>query len=62
MNSTRPAHVKPPAYLSANRPVPQPETTVPEATVPETSEHGGPNGLEPTRYRDWENNGICWDF
>ena len=25
-------------------------------------EGGGPKGLEPTRYGDWENNGICWDF
>ena len=22
-------------------------------------EHGGPKGKEPTRYGDWENNGIC---
>lgn len=25
-------------------------------------EIGGPKGLEPTRYGDWENNGRCWDF
>ena len=25
-------------------------------------EMGGPNGLEPTRYGDWENNGRCTDF
>jgi hypothetical protein len=25
-------------------------------------EHGGPKGREPTRYGDWENNGIAWDF
>lgn len=25
-------------------------------------EVGGPKGLEPTRYGDWENNGRCWDF
>jgi len=27
--------------------------------VPET---GGPAGLEPTRYGDWERNGRCVDF
>jgi len=25
-------------------------------------EIGGPKGLEPTRYGDWERNGICRDF
>ena len=25
-------------------------------------EVGGPKGLEPTRYGDWERNGICYDF
>lgn len=25
-------------------------------------EHGGPKGLEPTRYGDWEKNGRCIDF
>jgi hypothetical protein len=56
MNSSRPAHVKPPAYLSKSPPVPEPEP------IPEQAESGGPKGLEPTRYNDWENNGICWDF
>ncbi|MHC8441397.1 MAG: DUF1674 domain-containing protein [Candidatus Eutrophobiaceae bacterium] len=26
------------------------------------AEYGGPNGLEPTRYGDWERNGRCVDF
>lgn len=26
------------------------------------SEAGGPPGLEPTRYGDWERNGRCIDF
>jgi hypothetical protein len=30
--------------------------------IPPTNEVGGPKGLEPTRYGDWENNGRCWDF
>ena len=25
-------------------------------------ELGGPEGLEPTRYGDWERKGICYDF
>jgi hypothetical protein len=25
-------------------------------------EYGGPRGLEPTRYGDWEKNGRCIDF
>jgi len=52
----RPPNLKPPAYLSKSPPVPEPE----EAKVGE--EFGGPKGREPTRYGDWENNGICWDF
>jgi hypothetical protein len=53
----RPDHVKPPAYLSESPPVPAPET--PPAT---SEEWGGPKGEEPTRYGDWENKGIAWDF
>ena len=26
------------------------------------TEYGGPKGLEPTRYGDWEKNGRCSDF
>lgn len=35
---------------------PQPPEGTPEA------EHGGPAGLEPTRYGDWEKKGRCIDF
>jgi hypothetical protein len=28
----------------------------------ETEEYGGPKGLEPTRYGDWEKKGRCIDF
>lgn len=52
----RPPHVKAPAHLSPSPPVPEPG---PEA---DAEEHGGPKGEEPTRYGDWENKGICWDF
>lgn len=34
---------------------PTPETEAPEET-------GGPKGLEPTRFGDWEVNGRCSDF
>lgn len=50
----RPAHVKPPAYLSQNPPVPEPEQ--------KTSEQEDPLGLDPTRYGDWELKGIAVDF
>ena len=56
MTGRRPAHVKPPAYLSKSPPVPAPEEPA------EKEEHGGPKGKEPTRYGDWEAKGICWDF
>jgi hypothetical protein len=52
----RPAHVKPPDYLSENPPLPRPAKADPQ------EEHGGPKGEEPTRYGDWESNGRCWDF
>ena len=29
---------------------------------PEKVEIGGPKGLEPTRYGDWEKAGRCFDF
>ena len=32
-----------------------------EAT-PQAAEEGGPAGLEPTRYGDWERKGIAVDF
>jgi hypothetical protein len=31
-------------------------------TVPVAKEFQGPKGPEPTRYGDWENNGIASDF
>lgn len=51
----RPDHVKPPAYLSKSPPVPAPApvTQTPPAREP-------PH--DPTRYGDWERNGIAVDF
>ena len=54
----RPAHVKPPAYLSQNPPVPEPE----QAPGRTGSEQDDPLGLDPTRYGDWELKGIAVDF
>ncbi len=31
-------------------------------TPAQADERGGPKGLEPTRYGDWERKGICYDF
>jgi hypothetical protein len=44
----RPDHVKPPAYLSKNTPVPTPAVD--------------PLGRDPVRYGDWELKGIAIDF
>lgn len=51
----RPDHVKPPAYLSRNPPVPAPEEAPPAPAA-------GPDPHEPTRYGDWEHKGIAVDF
>ena len=49
----RPDHLKPPAYLTPNKPVPKPSE--PKATE-------DPLGKNPTRYGDWEHKGIAIDF
>jgi len=49
----RPRHVKPPAHLSPNKPVPKPAPA---------KESDDPMGLDPTRYGDWELKGIAVDF
>jgi hypothetical protein len=33
-----------------------------QADTVQPREIGGPKGLEPTRYGDWEYNGRCTDF
>ena len=43
----------------ADKPTPKPE---PEAANEKVPEFGGREGLEPTRYGDWEKNGRCIDF
>ena len=34
----------------------------PSAKTTTKNEIGGPKGLEPTRYGDWESKGRCYDF
>ncbi len=50
----RPDHVKPPAYLTKNTPVPAPE----DKPRPQND----PLGRDPVRYGDWELKGIAIDF
>ena len=57
MSGKRPAHVKPPAHLSPNPPVP-----APEEVKPGEDWGGRKNGMDPTRYGDWELKGIAVDF
>ncbi|MDO6416589.1 DUF1674 domain-containing protein [Sphingomonas sp. BIUV-7] len=50
----RPPNVTPPAHLSKSPPVPEPRASD-EAPDPDRL-------LAPTRYGDWERNGIAIDF
>ncbi|MDB5737985.1 MAG: hypothetical protein JWO65_1653 [Sphingomonas bacterium] len=54
--SKRPAHLKKPAHWD-NPPVPKPEKAI--EGPPGDGSH---DGLEPTRYGDWERKGIAIDF
>jgi len=50
----RPSHVKPPAHLSKNPPVPKPD---PLGNAEEIKD-----SKDPTRYGDWVRKGIAVDF
>jgi hypothetical protein len=39
-----------------------PAQTIVPTPAGKPSEVGGPKGLEPTRYGDWERDGRCVDF
>lgn len=54
----RPPHVKPPAYLSPDTPVPVPQSVPPRRE----SARGDPDAPDPTRYGDWVDKGIAIDF
>ncbi|MES2056185.1 MAG: DUF1674 domain-containing protein [Pseudomonadota bacterium] len=61
----RPPHVKPPAYLSKNPPVPDPEPkekAEPGPDDPLDDPRDDPLGLNPVRYGDWALKGIAVDF
>jgi len=46
----------------ATPPVPSEPAHPPVAVPARPREIGGPKGLEPTRYGDWERKGRCVDF
>lgn len=53
--------------MTETKQTPTPPPAAPAAkpvgdAVPQKAEHGGPKGLEPTRFGDWERNGRCFDF
>ena len=50
----RPDHVKPPAYLSPNTPVPAPAAG--------ERREDDPLGRDPVRFGDWELKGVAVDF
>ena len=46
----------------ANEPIPDPGAAGAPPPPPRAPEIGGRDGLDPTRYGDWEKNGRCIDF
>ncbi|MEO7257340.1 MAG: DUF1674 domain-containing protein [Sphingomicrobium sp.] len=52
----RPKHLDPPDYLSPSPPVPDPAPGPRDRPVNERDR------LDPTRYGDWEKDGIAVDF
>nr|WP_255745688.1 DUF1674 domain-containing protein [Lysobacter sp. CFH 32150] len=53
--------------IGETAPTPEPNTASvptpePAASASEPKEIGGRDGLDPTRYGDWEKNGRCIDF
>ena len=63
-----PGQAASPAPTPAGKPTGEPTTgntgKAPTGWPPtgRPKEVGGPSGPEPTRYGDWERNGICVDF
>ena len=55
--SAEPRHNDIPAHVAQN-------AKAPGNDLPDTrpTEHGGQQGLDPTRYGDWEKKGRCTDF
>lgn len=57
MGKDQPAVKRNTSYLKQEKPTP---AVVKSDAKP--NESGGPKGLEPTRYGDWERKGIAVDF
>ena len=51
-----------PAPVAADKAAGAAGPSTAERTPAKPKEIGGPSGPEPTRYGDWERNGICYDF
>jgi hypothetical protein len=58
-------------HADNDNPIPNPQSETPHGETPQGEnedqaealvETGGPKGLEPTRFGDWEKNGRCSDF
>lgn len=62
MNASMIGHSDPNPELGQPQ-VPNPESAAPHVPAPTPdAEIGGREGLDPTRYGDWEKNGRCIDF
>ncbi|MSO64506.1 MAG: DUF1674 domain-containing protein [Alphaproteobacteria bacterium] len=59
--TTEPGQDATPAAPNPAVPAPLAKPAAPAAAA-RADEIGGPKGLEPTRYGDWERKGICVDF
>ncbi len=51
--------IEPPEAVTGDNDAPDSQT---DSSVTTEKEYGGPKGLEPTRYGDWEKAGRCIDF
>ena len=53
-------------HADNDNPIPNPQSETPQGENEDQAEAleetGGPKGLEPTRFGDWEKNGRCSDF
>ncbi len=53
-------------HADNDNPIPNPQVETPQNENEDQAEAlvetGGPKGLEPTRFGDWEKNGRCSDF
>ena len=61
-DSTIPHAIQRAAEPVADAPVAGQETPASDQPAKRPREIGGPSGLEPTRYGDWERNGRVSDF